>query len=218
MNDKRLMKLLEKCGAVRHGHFKYSAGDHGKVYVAKERFAKNPRNASEACREYAKRIAKYCNLHDITEVTIVGAVAGGVGLSLLTALYLSTHQMKVTSVFADKVAGKKGEFVISRGFEEDITDKQCVIVEDIINTGMTTCGVRSAVEALGGKVVMVMALVNRTRQSAESLGVPHLDVILEINLAKYSPDECPLCKEGVPIDTSFGHGGRDIQAQAQQQQ
>ena len=49
-------------------------------------------------------------------------------------------------------------------------------------------------------------LFNRGNITAESLGVPRLMSLVELELSTYNPETCPLCATGVPINTDVGKG------------
>ena len=64
----------------------------------------------------------------------------------------------------------------------------------------------AAVRAAGGIVVAVAALVNRGAVTAADVGVPALVALLDIALDAWDADACPLCRDGVPVNTDVGKG------------
>lgn len=90
--------------------------------------------------------------------------------------------------------------VIKRGYEKLVKDKRCLIVEDVINSGITVEKTRDAVIQAGGEVIGVGALCNRSggKVTAETLKVPELFSLLDVNMEMFPEDECPICKERGP--------------------
>jgi orotate phosphoribosyltransferase len=99
-----------------------------------------------------------------------------------------------------------GAFVVKRGYGKLITDQNVVVVEDVLTTGRSAKATVEAVKKIEGNVVMVAAVCNRGGVTAEMLGVPYLHSAVNVNFETFDPDNCPLCKMLVPINTEFGHG------------
>jgi orotate phosphoribosyltransferase len=64
----------------------------------------------------------------------------------------------------------------------------------------------AAVRAAGGQVVAVAALCNRGGLTAADLDVPVLRALMELSLESWEASACPLCRDGVPVDTEVGKG------------
>jgi orotate phosphoribosyltransferase len=79
-------------------------------------------------------------------------------------------------------------------------------VEDIITTGNSIKAVSDAVRDAGGIVAGVAAICNRGGVRAEEVGVPILFSMTELPLAAWLESECPLCRQGVPINIEVGKG------------
>jgi orotate phosphoribosyltransferase len=69
------------------------------------------------------------------------------------------------------------------------------------------------VRAAGGTVVGAVALCNRGGVTAAALDVPALHALVELSLESWTAEECPLCRRGVPIDTTVGKGREFLAAQ-----
>ena len=60
---------------------------------------------------------------------------------------------------------------------------------------------------MGAEIVGVGVLCNRSNIRAEDIGnVPKLYSLVSISLDAWEPDECALCAQGIPINTSVGKG------------
>ena len=99
---------------------------------------------------------------------------------------------------------------IKRGYGPLVSHQPCLVVEDVINTGATVSKTISAVKNLGGTVIGVGALCNRSggKVTAESLGVPKLFSLLDFDMEMFPEDSCPICREKGPksVRTDLGKG------------
>ena len=95
--------------------------------------------------------------------------------------------------------------------------KRVLVVEDILTTGGSARKVVEAVRAIGGNVVGVGVLCNRGGVTAQDLAnVPKLEVLVNISLDAWNEADCPLCKQGVPVNPDVGKG-REFLARRQQE-
>ena len=81
-----------------------------------------------------------------------------------------------------------------------------MIVEDIVTTGGSIKEVIEVVKAHGGIPVAVSMLVDRSGGKANFGDVP-CTALLHMDVETYQPEECPLCKQGVPM-TKRGSTGK----------
>ena len=86
-----------------------------------------------------------------------------------------------------------GLLTMRRGFSLQ-PDQHVLVVEDVWTTGGSTRETIRVVEEAGGRVVAAGALIDRSGGKLE------FDVeaqsLLELPIASYEPEECPLCREG----------------------
>ncbi|MEK7658309.1 MAG: phosphoribosyltransferase family protein [Patescibacteria group bacterium] len=110
-----------------------------------------------------------------------------------------------TSAFNGNLAVKKIKYtaktgtrrVIKRGYDKYVKGKRCLIVEDIINTGITVTKTRDAILEAGGEVIGVACLCNRSGEkvNAGTLRVQELFSLLNVNMEMFREEDCPICKE-----------------------
>ena len=91
---------------------------------------------------------------------------------------LSTVVEQIKDLDIDLVVVKKGAKII--------------IAEDVVTTGKSTMETKRVLEALGGEVVGVACIADRTNHD---IGMPIYSAI-KLDIQVYESDECPLCKEG----------------------
>ncbi|RJQ28030.1 phosphoribosyltransferase [Candidatus Parcubacteria bacterium] len=96
--------------------------------------------------------------------------------------------------------------VFGRGYADLVKGRRVLVAEDVLNTGGTVEKTVNAVEDAGGRVVGVTAVFNRGGVTAEKLGVPVLDAMVDVQMENWPQGECPLCAQDVPIHTGIGHG------------
>jgi len=66
----------------------------------------------------------------------------------------------------------------------------------VFTTGGSTLELINLVENMGGLVDYALAVVQRQKEIA--LPVPH-DSLIFLDLPLYEPENCPLCKAGIPL-------------------
>ena len=120
--------------------------------------------------------------------------------------YPDAHKLKKI-IYQAKVGTQR---ILKRGYDEIVKGKICLVVEDIINSGTTVKKTIQAIQEAGGKIVAVGALCNRSggKVTAETLGVPILYSLLNIQMEMHKEDECLVCKEKGPesVRTDLGKG------------
>jgi len=76
-----------------------------------------------------------------------------------------------------------------------------LVVEDLISSGTTVRLLTELVEGIGGQVVGVGALWRRTKKS--EIDGKEIFSLVSRDFPTYSPESCPLCKRGVPLNQEF---------------
>ncbi len=201
MTEKEILSTFEEVGAViTNSHLVYTSGKHGNAYINKDAVYPHTEKISALCEEIAERFIK-----EAPDAVIAPAL-GGIILSQWTAHHLSQKLGKpVYGVYAEKT--DDGGFVIKRGYDEFIKGKKVLLVEDVLTTGGSIKKVVDVVRGIGAEIVGVGALCNRGGITAQDIGgVPKFDALLSITLDSWEENECPLCKQGVPINTKVGKG------------
>ena len=82
---------------------------------------------------------------------------------------------------------------LRRGFSLE-PGEPCLVVEDVITTGGSTREVVQCVEELGGAVVGVGSLIDRSGGAA-AFSVKRV-ALATVTAATYQPEACPLCTSG----------------------
>lgn len=199
-----ILAILERYGAViTDSHIVYTSGKHGSTYINKDAVYPHPHIISHLCELIAEYFASY---HVEVEIVVAPAI-GGVILSNRIAEHLySLTNFRVLGIYAEKSEDNE-TFIIKRGYDKLIPGRKVLVVEDVLTTGGSVKKVVEAVRNLDGKVVGVGAICNRGGVKPEDIGnVPKLFSLVNVNLDAWDKEECPLCKQGVPINIEVGKG------------
>ncbi len=191
MTEQEVKELLIETGAIMDGHFLLTSGLHSPHYVEKFNVLQQPKYTEKLCQAMAEKF-KNANIE-----TVVGPVTGGILLAHETGKALGTR-----AIFTERVDGK---MTFRRGFTLH-EGERCLIVEDIVTTGGSIKEVIEVVKAHGGLPVAVSMLVDRSGGKANFGDVP-CTALLHMDVETYKPEECPLCKQGVPM-TKRGSTGK----------
>jgi len=200
MNEQEVLRILGKVGAViTNSHIVYTSGRHGTAYVNKDAVYPHTKETSELCRAIAEQF-----VDDGVEVVIAPAI-GGCILSNRVAEHLTDITgREVLGVYADKDGDA---FVIKRGYDKLIAGKNVLVVEDVLTTGGSAKKVVEATRAIGGNVVGLGVLCNRGGITPQDVAdPPKLFALVNVKLDAWNEADCPLCTQGVPINTDVGKG------------
>lgn len=204
MNDPTIMQMFADVGAiVTDSHFVYTSGRHSSVYVNKDALYVYPRKIATLCRAMA---APY----DAKQIdVVVGPVMGGIVLSQWAAHHLNERRTngETLAVYAEKEGdGTDKTFAFRRGYDRYIAGKNILVVEDILTTGGSARQVIELVRRHGGNVIGLSALCNRGNVQAQEVAGTPIHTLISISLETYSVEECPFCRDHVPINTELGKG------------
>lgn len=173
-------KTLRETGAFLEGHFLLSSGKHSDAYVQCAKLLMYPGKAELVIGKIVKKI-KGLDFH-----IVLGPAMGGVLVS-----YEIGRQMGKPSIFAERV---NGQMKLRRGFTIKKGDR-VLIAEDVVTTGKSAYEAIKLVEELGGEVVGIACIVNR---SQDDISYPLYSGI-KLNINTYEGKDCPLCKKNLPI-------------------
>lgn len=195
----RVREIFDQTNAIVSGHFRFRSELHGDEYVNKGAFVPYTKLTSELCR-YMAREFQALNIQ-----TVAGPVMGGGILSQRVAEHLSVFDSReIVGIFADETEDKKG-FKFRRDFPRFVTGQNVLITDDTLNTGATMKKMVDTVRAIGGNVVAIGVLVNRGGVTSKDVGGVPIKSLLTLKMNKWDPSECPLCKQGIPLNTNLGH-------------
>ena len=212
--------LTEAEAVIDNTHVVYTSPDkhdnemHGAVYVNKDAVFPHTHMVKDIGCEIAQEVKDW-------GVEVVISPVGAWALSQSTAdalnlIYsyevLSTYAEKEVELVPDlKYRGKDcfvetGKLVIQRGYEDLITGRRTLLVEDNTSTGRTLRLMGQAVTLVGGEIVGAIAMVNRGKVTKEDVGVEKFVSLVDIPLESWEKSKCHLCRQKVPFNTKVGKG------------
>lgn len=174
-----IKQMLIETGALLEGHFKLSSGLHSDKYVQCAQLLKKPHYAQKCGEELAKLI-------DVDVDVVISPAMGGLFIGHETAKALNKDFL-----FTER--NDENQMELRRNFKFNKGDK-ILIVEDVVTTGKSTKEVIRVIEELGGNVVALASIVNRTKQ--ETLNGLKLNSLIKVDAITYEEKDCPMCKEG----------------------
>ncbi len=190
-NEEQAIEFLEEYGAITKGHFELSSGKHSDTYLQCSTIFQYP----DATNALTLKLAE--SFFD-TEINVVLAPAvGGVVFGFALAQILCCR-----AIFAERKEGKmclRREFTIHKG-------EKVLIADDVVTTGSSIKEMIDVVESRGGEVVGIVCVVDR---GEEKVFNKHIISFAKVNVESYEKDDCPLCKQSVPI---YSPGSRKLKS------
>jgi orotate phosphoribosyltransferase len=189
LSREELLRIFESAGAIRHGHFELSSGLHSGTYVQCALVLQYPKFAEKLGHALASLFS------DAVIGAVVSPALGGVviGQEVARALPEPKGSMGrgVPAIFVERDAS--GTLTLRRGFTLQ-PDEHVLVIEDVWTTGGSTLETIQVVEEAGGRVVAAGALIDR---SGGKIEFPvESQALLDLPIASYEPEDCPLCREG----------------------
>ena len=175
----RLQELLERCGALRRGHFLLSSGLHSTAYVQCALLLEEPRRAREV------GIALAAELAVTRPDSVLAPALGGVVIGHEVAAALGVP-FRFVERDGPRMALRRG-FALAAG-------ERVVVVEDVVTTGKSTLETAAVAQSAGARVVGIGSIIDRSG-GRHGFQVPYAG-LLTLDLPTFAPESCPLCAEG----------------------
>ena len=192
MEKKEIIEILEKTGAIQHGHFILSSGKRSTIYCQCAKLIIYPEIAERICKELASKVIDKVK-QDIDYV--VAPAMGGILVG-----YELARQLKTKSVFYERV---NNTFELRRGFEIEPNAK-VLLVEDVITTGKSANECIDELNKIGVNLLETACLIDRTNNESEikdPISIHKLDIPI------YNEDSLP---DELKLIEPIKPGSRDI--------
>ena len=189
-----LESVYKEAGAYLEGHFLLSSGNHSQFYLQSAKVLEDPALAGKLANELFSVIKNAgISFESVCSPALGGILAG----------YELARASSKRFIFTERV---DGQMTLRRGFEVKKGEK-FIICEDVITTGGSAVESAKIIESLGGEVVGYAALASRgfckmvggLENPAPNAKLPSdkpFFALGEFGFAMFTPDECPLCKNG----------------------
>lgn len=174
--------IFVEAGAILKGHFQLTSGLHSDSYWEKFQVLQWPKHTQRLCASISEHFRD-------GEIEVVAApTTGGIIIG-----YEVARGLGVRSIFAERSENGRS---FRRGF--DIRPgERVLIVDDILTTGGSVRDVIDEVLRKQGSIVGLAVLVDRSEGKVD-LGFS-LFPLLQVSVPAYKPEECPQCREGIPV-------------------
>jgi len=183
MSTPAMLDVFKSTGALLDGHFRLTSGRHSNAYFQCAKVLQHPEHLMAVCSKIAEHFA------GSGVETVISPAIGGIVVGTEVG-----RQLGVKTIFAER---KDGVMSIRRGFTLE-PDERVLVIEDVITTGGSVAEVIALIKSAGASLVGVGSVVDRSKGRVK-LADNHFSV-LSMEVISYTPEECPLCKEGLPID------------------
>lgn len=204
--------LLNSAGALVTGaHFVYTSGGHGATYVNKDAIYARP--------ELLTKLSFALTLATTLRPGTIDVVAGPVGGGAILAHWLAFHFgfiRKPNPAFAIVEKEASGCFFFRHTYAQLVHEKRVLLVDDILTTGASVRGMIEAVRRSGGTVAGIAVLCDRRSSAVRGFSdVPFVTSLFHLPLDDWDERECPLCAQGIPVNTDYGHGQAFLERNAE---
>ena len=183
MKREAVAELLEKTGVMMKGHFLLTSGRHSSCFLQCSQLLQYPQHTAEIAALMAEPFK------DRAVKSVIGPAMGGVVLAYEAARILGAR-----ALFAEPFEGK---IILRRGFKIN-PGERVLVVEDAVTTGGSVQKVINLLLGLQAVPVGVSIIVDRSAGLIDFDRPAH--ALLSMDLPSYSPNDCPLCQKGVPLE------------------
>ena len=179
--DRQARAVLERCGALRKGHFLLSSVLHSDRYCQCAKALEDPKDAARLA-ELMKELMGGSVGADIVLAPALGGVVWGFALA---------SAIGARSIFAERPDGES--FRLRRGFE--LRDGERVLLaEDVVTTGGSVMQLVPIVEQAGAEVAGFATIVDRSKGSFDPGG--EVFALARLEFETYEAGDCPMCASG----------------------
>jgi orotate phosphoribosyltransferase len=186
MTRDQILNIFKESGALLEGHFQLTSGLHSNQYFQCAKVLQYPRFCESLCKGIADRFSTM--RIDVVVAPALGGIVVGQEVG---------RQLGARTIFAER---KDGVMQLRRGFEIRAGER-VLACEDVITTGGSITEVIGIARKAGGAVVGAGAIVDRSNGRVKlpvDAGGDQYS-LLQMDVVAYKPEECPLCKQGLPL-------------------
>ena len=182
-----VLEAFRETGAYLKGHFRLTSGLHSNEYLQCAKVLQYPSIAERFGRELAARLPA-CDV-------VASPAIGGLIIGHEVARAKEAHGKPIRFLFTERDAN--GKMTLRRGFSIE-PGETAIVIEDVVTTGGSTREVIEVLTLGGVRVLGAGSIIDRSGGRVD-LGVPRV-ALATLDVVAYPPDDCPLCKQGVPIE------------------
>jgi orotate phosphoribosyltransferase len=177
-----ILEIFEKTGALLHGHFILSSGLHSRQYFQCALVLQYTDMASQICGDLAGK------LENVECDAVISPAMGGIVVGQEVG-----RQLGKRHIFAEKQDGK---LVLRRGFKIN-RGERFIVAEDVVTRGTKVQETIDIVKSLGGQVVGVGCLVDRSADHPPDFGCNFVSLV-RLHVETFEPDKLPPDLAAIP--------------------
>ncbi len=186
MEEKEVIEEFKRCGALLEGHFVLSSGLHSTKYLQCALALSKPKLAKKLTLALGEKIKNRFNEHiDF----VIAPAMGGLIVGHEIAMFLD-----LPFLFLERVDGK---FDLRRGFSVK-SGSNCLMIEDVVTTGLSSKEAINVVKGLGGNVIGEACIIDRSGGNVD-LGIELLSLVT-LNIPTYKSNEIPDDLKSIPAE------------------
>jgi orotate phosphoribosyltransferase len=182
LSENELLNIFRKTEALLEGHFLLTSGRHSNQYFQCAKVLQYTDYNTQICEKIVEHFRDY-------EIdTVIAPALGGIIVGQEVA-----RQLNKKFIFAER---EQKELILRRGFTLKENEK-VLICEDVVTTGGSVFEVIEIVKSFKANIVGVGFIVDRSNGKVK-FDYPQFST-LNVNAVSFSPEECELCKKGMPV-------------------
>lgn len=176
------LKMFKKSGALLKGHFKLSSGLHSPEYFQCALVLQYPKYAAKLGKALAEKLESF------KPEAVASPALGGVVIGQEVA-----RALNIRHIFTER---KEGAMSLRRGFSVT-KGERFVVIEDVITTGGSTQEVIRLITELGGEVVAVGSIVDRS-QTVPAFPAP-FESLFKMQVVTFPENAIPDWLQAIPL-------------------
>jgi orotate phosphoribosyltransferase len=181
-----VFKILQETGSIMKGHFKLTSGYHSDYYLQCARLLQNPVLTFSLANKALSLAGKEIDIKKIN--TIISPAIGGILWG-----YMLSYAAGCRMIFAER---KNDRMELRRGFDLK-RGEEIIVAEDVVTTGGSVREVIDICREYGASVRAIVSIVDRSENLKFECPYYYL---IKLNIDKYKPSECELCKKKYPLE------------------
>lgn len=185
---------LLKLFSARTGHFKLESGHHGDFWLDLDPLFLRPRALQASVRQLAQQIVAH------RPQAVCGPFSGGAWIAQSIAL-----ELDLEFFYTERIVAESGSvtYRLPDSLKPFAAGKRFAIVDDVINAASAVKGTCAAIRAAGGLPIVIGALLILGSSAPDHFASEHIPLqsLARQDNRLWSPEDCPLCAENVPLES-----------------
>jgi orotate phosphoribosyltransferase len=193
------LRTLQESGVLmRHGHFDYGNGYHGRVYLNPHELFRYPSTIWRLAQDLIDILPS--DLLQTTDVVAGPATGGALLAHTLAGLLDGRRPLSHPPYSFAPFTCESEAFMLRDFYARSMKGRRVLIADDVRNTGKTLARCADLVREAGGIVLATVEICDRM-ESVVDAGVPNYALVNYPAPENYATAECPMCRAGEPITT-----------------